>query len=230
MWVWTSMTPGITHSPERSTTSAPSGIATLGPTSMILFSFTRMIASFATTPVAGSIRFPARIASVCAAAGAARERARARLGNDPRMFVLLPRGERGLFARKRRESSTRSRPPFGPRGALAPEGREQLRADPPEASVREEDHVVSLPQGTLEGRDDVVDPGEEERPPAKLPDRLDQGELAQALPLGDLLGPERARHHHEVGEDERPGEGILEDPGAGGVAPRLEDRDDALSL
>src|SRR5579864_6246616 len=68
------MMPGMTHSVERSRTVASFGIATLAPTSAIFLSFTRMIWFLATEPVAGSMRFPARMATVCAQAGTARNK------------------------------------------------------------------------------------------------------------------------------------------------------------
>src|ERR1700726_301288 len=98
MCVCASITPGITHSLERSTISAPFGIETLGPTSRTFLFLTRMIWFLATVPVAGSIRLPARIATICPQTGEAKStpsRSRRKI-----FSILFLRHSKGCEARE----------------------------------------------------------------------------------------------------------------------------------
>src|SRR5579859_7880620 len=101
------MMPGITHSFERSITAVSFGMSTFAPTATIFLSLTRMTWFLATVPLEGSIRFPARIATVCPQAGTATSKHT--LSSHIRMFPF------SSCLRKRQESNTRgSREPVMP--------------------------------------------------------------------------------------------------------------------
>src|SRR5436305_9085410 len=64
MWVWQSIRPGSTVFFERSTTSAPAGIASPGPTAVMRSPWMRITASRIGAPPRPSISRPARTATI----------------------------------------------------------------------------------------------------------------------------------------------------------------------